>query len=81
MGSQVMGIKVTVKLFGKNETEVHLSDGASNLRALMEILSEDKKTRYLESGCITIVNRELIVEDIELSDGDHIDILPIVQGG
>ena len=76
-----MGIKVKVKLFGENEKGVHLSDDASNLRALLEILSKDKKARYLDSGCITIVNKEPIVDDIELSDGDQIDILPMVQGG
>ena len=76
-----MGIKVKVKLFGENGKEVHLSDDAKNLRTLLEILSKDKRAKYIEDGCITIVNKEPIVDDIELSDGDHIDILPILQGG
>jgi len=76
-----MGIKVKVKLFGENGTEVNLSDDANNLRTLLEILSKNKKARYIKNGCITIVNKEPIVGDIELSDGDHIDILPILQGG
>jgi sulfur carrier protein ThiS len=76
-----MGIKVKVKLFGENGKEMHLSDDANNLRTLLEILSKDKRAKYIEDGCITIVNKEPIVDDIELSDGDHIDILPILQGG
>ena len=76
-----MGIKVKVKLFGENGKEVHLSDDANNLGTLLDILSKDKKTSLIENGCITIVNKEPIVGDIELSDGDHIDILPILQGG
>ena len=76
-----MGIKVKVKLFGKAENEVHLPAEASNLRTLLEILSKDKKAGYLEKGCITIVNKEPVVDDIELSDGDQIDILPMIQGG
>ena len=76
-----MGIKVNVKLLGENGKEIHLSDNAKNLRALLEILSKDKKARYIEDGCITIVNKEPVVDNIELSDGDHIDILPMIQGG
>jgi sulfur carrier protein ThiS len=79
-----MSIRVKVKLFGRKDKEskwVSLGGDSRHLRTLLEDLSKDEPTQYIQQGCITIVNKEIVVDDVELSDGDEIEILPMVQGG
>ncbi len=79
-----MAVKVKVKLFREGESEfkwVLLDDDSTGIRALLEMLSREKGSTYIQEGCITIVNKTIMVDDIELSDGDEIEILPMLQGG
>ena len=58
-----------------------MDDDATRLRKLLEMLSKEKGSTHIREGCITIVNKMIRVDDIELSDGDEIEILPMLQGG
>ena len=79
-----MSMKVKVKFFREGASAfrwVHLDDDSTRLRTLLEMLSKEKRSTYIQEGCITIVNKMIMVDDIELSDGDEIEILPMLQGG
>ncbi len=79
-----MPIRVKVKLFAERDKGfrwIHLSDDARRLRTLLDVLSKERNTNFIQQGCITIVNKEPVTEDMDLSDGDEIEILPMVQGG
>jgi len=79
-----MAVKIKLRVFGRGAEGVKwltLEEESPRLRALLDDLSKLSDTKFIEQGCITIVNKKPVVGDVELSDGDELEILPAVQGG
>ena len=79
-----MPMRVKVKIFADHDRSfrwIRLADNASTLRTLLNILSRGREKDFLQQGCITVINGDVIVGDKELFEGDEIEVLPMIQGG
>ena len=83
-----MKIRVKVAYFalardlaGTSEEEFEL-DNATNTDYLFSVvLNAHPKLRGIKGIIRTIVNGRVILENVELKDEDHVDLLPSVGGG
>ncbi len=79
-----MSISVKLKLYCDNNTRfkrVPVSKCSTSLKAFLNEMSKQRDTAYIKDGCVVSVNGELMVDDIELKDGDEIILMPMICGG
>ena len=73
-----MAVKIKLRVFGRGAggvTWLTLKEESPRRRALLDDLSKLNDTKFIKQGCITIVNKKPVVDDVELSDGDEVEIL------
>ena len=79
-----MSLKVKLFLFGQKEKDIQwisVREGSKTLRSFLKDLSDQKSVKFIQDGCVVIINDELITDDRVLQEGDEIKIFPMLQGG
>jgi len=79
-----MSIEVSVRFFGAHNRgfkQLSVEEDSKNLRSLLKSLAREKATEYIRDGCVVTINKELVINDVELKDKDEIIIMPMLHGG
>ena len=79
-----MTLKVKLFLFGQTEKDfqwISVREGSRKLRSFLKDLADLKSVKFIQDGCVVIINDELITDDRVLQEGDEIKIFPMLHGG
>jgi sulfur carrier protein ThiS len=79
-----MSLKVKLFLFGQKDKDfqwISVGEGSKKLRSFLKDLIDQKSVKFIQDGCVVIINDELITADKTLQEGDEIKIFPMLHGG
>jgi molybdopterin converting factor small subunit len=79
-----MSLKVKLFLFGQKGKDfkwISVGEGSKKLRSFLKDLSDQISVKFIQDGCVVIINDELITDDRILQEGDEIKIFPMFSGG
>jgi sulfur carrier protein ThiS len=79
-----MSLKVKLFLFGQKDKDfqwISVGEGSNNLKSFLKDLTHQRSVKFIQDGCVVIINSQLITEDRVLQEGDEIKIFPMLHGG
>ncbi len=79
-----MVLKVKLSIFYQKEKDfqwISVPDGSNKVRSFLKDVSDQNLAKFIQAGCVVIINGPPVTEDVELKDGDEIKILPMLHGG
>ena len=79
-----MSLNVKVSLFGQQDKDfqwISVGEGSKKLRSFLKDLIDQKSVKFIQDGCVVIINNELITGNRILLEGDEIKIFPMLHGG
>jgi sulfur carrier protein ThiS len=79
-----MSLKVKLFFFDQKDTDfqwVSVNEGSEKLRSFLKDLNDLRSVKFIQDGCIVIINGKLITGDRILQEGDEIKIFPMLHGG
>jgi molybdopterin converting factor small subunit len=79
-----MSLKVKLFLFGQKDKDfqwISVGEGSKKLRSFLKELNNQKSVKFIQDGCVVIINDQLITDDRALEEGDEIKIFPMLHGG
>lgn len=79
-----MALKVKLFIFSQKEKDfqwISVREGFNNLRFFLKDLSDLNLLKFIQNGCVVIINGQPVTDDRELQEGDEIKILPMLHGG
>lgn len=75
-------MKVKIKIFGEeNCKEIVINQDLVKLYDLLTLLLNEYKKKFIQDGCLVLINDKIIVDNLMLKNGDEIVIMPILGGG
>jgi molybdopterin converting factor small subunit len=75
-------LKVKIKIFGEeNCKEIVINQDLVKLYDLLTLLLNEYKKKFIQDGCLVLINDKIIVDNLMLKNGDEIVIMPILGGG
>lgn len=79
-----MAIKVKLFIFNQGKKDfqwILVREGSNKLRSFLKDLSDQNLVKFIQNGCVVIINGQPVTDDSELQEGDEIKILPMLHGG
>jgi molybdopterin converting factor small subunit len=79
-----MSLKVKLFFFGQKDKDfqwISVGEGSKKLRSFLKDLTDQKSVKFIQDGCVVVINDELITADRVLQEGDEIKIFPMLHGG
>ena len=79
-----MSLKVKLLLFGQKDKDfqwISVGEESKKLRSFLKELIDQQSVKFIQDGCVVIINDELITDDRALEEGDEIKIFPMLHGG
>jgi molybdopterin converting factor small subunit len=79
-----MSLKVKLFLFGQKDKDfqwISVGEESKKLRSFLKELIDQQSVKFIQDGCVVIINDELITDDRALEEGDEIKIFPMLHGG
>lgn len=79
-----MSLKVKLFIFGQKDKDFHwisVGERSENLKSFLKDLTDQKSVKFIQDGCVVIINDQLSTDDRRLQEGDEIKIFPMLHGG
>jgi sulfur carrier protein ThiS len=79
-----MALKVKLFIFSQKEKDfqwISVREGSNKLRSFLKDLSDLNSVKFIQTGCLVVINGQPVTDDRELQEGDEIKIFPMLHGG